>query len=164
MTPVAGDGPTVEDDAAALARYADDLATAVEAAIGPWVVAAVNARHPGPSTPELEAAVTDAAARALADVGPRLRALLALDIDEQWTNPLAVLRSAVVHPTAVLADAGVAPVHRDATDERINPEDVYALAPATFADLGEAVHEPGLVWGAAKAHLHLRRRREEGSR
>ena len=35
------------------------------------------------------------------------------------------------------------------------PDDVYDLSPATFADVDPALHEPGLVWGAAKAHVHL---------
>jgi hypothetical protein len=41
---------------------------------------------------------------------------------------------------------------------------VYDLTPASFADVDPALHEPGLVWGAAKAHVHLARRRREGRR
>ncbi len=160
--------PTSSDEAttdeAKFQRYASDLLAAVEAALGPWVIAAVEERHPAPLPSDVEAAAATAAQAAVDDVGPRLADLLALDIDEQWTNPLAIIRRAVVYPTAVLAEAGVAPVVRDATEARINPDDVYALSPAAFGDLGPAVHEPGLVWGAAKAHLHLsRRRREESS-
>jgi hypothetical protein len=36
------------------------------------------------------------------------------------------------------------------------------VVPASFADLDSTVHEPGIVWGAAKAHVVLRRRRAEG--
>lgn len=161
---------------AALARYADGLADAVEAALGAWVERAVARRlaypsgaEPPPETapppptppPDLATAAAAAGRRAVADVGPRLRDLLALDIDDQWTNPLAILRSAVAYPSAVLADAGAPPVERDAHDARINPDDVYDLAPVAFADLGPTVHERGLEWGAAKAHVHLRRRRED---
>ena len=32
------------------------------------------------------------------------------------------------------------------------------LSPGAFSDFGEAAHEAGLLWGAAKAHLHLRQR------
>ncbi len=40
-----------------------------------------------------------------------------------------------------------------------------AAAPGpSFADLDPALHEPGLVWGAAKAHVFLRHRREAGQR
>ena len=41
---------------------------------------------------------------------------------------------------------------------------LYDLSPASFADLAPALKEPGLVWGAAKAHVHLSRRRAEGRR
>jgi hypothetical protein len=101
---------------------------------------------------------------AAAVVGPELRALLARDIDEQRTNPLAVVRRAVVYPTAVLRAAGVPAVVRDADAEARFPDDAYDLVPAAFADLDPALHEPGLVWGAAKAHVHLARRRAEGRR
>jgi hypothetical protein len=84
--------------------------------------------------------------------------LLALDVDEQRVNPLALVRRAVSYPTAVLRDAGVPPVVRDEFDERAFPDDVYGLAPAAFADIDPALHEPGLLWGAAKAHAHLARR------
>ena len=102
--------------------------------------------------------------------GPRPRwarrsaALLATDVDEQRANPLAVLRSAVRYPTAVLAAAGVPPVVRSEFDERAFPDDVYGLAPATWADLDPALQERGIVWGAAKAHVVLGRRRAEGKR
>ena len=36
------------------------------------------------------------------------------------------------------------------------------VGPAAFSDVDEDLHEPGLVWGAARAHVHLRRRRESG--
>jgi hypothetical protein len=97
--------------------------------------------------------------RAVSEVEPRLRELLAADVDDQRSNPLAILRQAARHPTEVLARAGVPPVERDAHAERLFPDDVYDLGPAAFADLGTDVHEPGLVWGAAKAHVILRRRR-----
>jgi len=70
----------------------------------------------------------------------------------------------VVHPTAVLAAAGVPTVRRDRVAERLLPDDVYDLAPAAFADVAPELHEPGLVWGAAKAHVVLARRRREGRR
>jgi hypothetical protein len=93
-----------------------------------------------------------------------VRALLASDIDDQRTGPLAVVRGAVRFPTAVLEQAGVPPVERDPFAVRQFPEDLYDLAPATFGDLDPTLHEPGLTWGAAKAHVHLARRRREGRR
>ncbi len=44
------------------------------------------------------------------------------------------------------------------------PDDDYDLTPASFGDLDPALHEPGLVWGAAKAHVFLARRRAAGQR
>ena len=114
--------------------------------------------------PEIEQRTAVAARQAVDDGVPRVRALLAADVDAQRGNPLAVVRSLVRHPTDVLRAAGARPVPRDAFAERSFPDDVYDLSPAAFADVDPALHEPGLVWGAAKAHVHLARRRREGGR
>jgi hypothetical protein len=134
-------------DAAALAGYADALAGALDAALPGWVDRSVRG-------------VLAARDEAM----PRLRALLATDIDDQRTNPLAILRSLVPHLTAVLRSAGARPVARDEFAVRNFPDDVYDLTPASFADVDPALHDPGLSWGAAKAHVHLARRRREGRR
>ena len=92
-------------DAAALARYADSLAAAVDAALPAWVdrsVRRVLAAQGIPVDDGVARAIEAAAAAARAEGMPRLRTLLATDIDDQRTNPLAVLRSLVRHPTAVL--------------------------------------------------------------
>jgi hypothetical protein len=146
-----------------LERYGRDLADAVEAVIGDWVVRCVAGRvedftRASPSDDVL-AAARAAGDRARADVVPKLRALLALDVDDQRVNPLLLLRAAVTYPTDVLRGAGVPPIVRDEFDERAFPDDVYGLNPASFADVDRSLHEPGLVWGAAKAHAHLIRRR-----
>jgi hypothetical protein len=164
-----GDGPVTGDqciedagrDEATMAQLAGDLATAVEAALGPWVRRCVVARYGQPIPAELEAGIEAAAIQVVDDVGPELRQLLALDIDQQWTNPLSIIRRACTYPTSLLSQAGVDPVERDETEARLHPDDVYGLAPASFADLDPAVHEPGLLWGAAKAHLHLKRRKHQ---
>ena len=88
-----------------------------------------------------------------------VRHLLSLDVDAQRTNPLSVVRSAVRYPTEVLRSAGVPPVRRDEFAERAFPDDIYDLSPASFADVDPSLHEPGVVWGAAKAHIHLTRHR-----
>jgi hypothetical protein len=156
-----------EADAELLAGFAVALADAVDVAIGPWVVRSVaavaDAWRPG-LAPRLVPAATDAGEQAARDVGPRVRALLLTDVDQQATGPLALLREAVRYPTAVLADAGVPPVVRDEFAVRAFPDDAYGLAPAAFADVDPGLHEPGLVWGAAKAHVVLARRRAEGRR
>ena len=154
--------PPSEADLAALERYATALVDAVDGALGDWVVDIVGAvyelqmrRRPGD---DLLAEARAAGEAARADVVPRLRELLALDIDEQRTTPLTIVRTAVAHPTAVLRAAGVPPVDRIEPDERRFPDDVYGIAPASMGELGPSVGGPGLAWGAAKAHVHLQRR------
>jgi hypothetical protein len=165
MVLVVDDANPLDDpaDAAALARYAAELADAVDAALPGWVERVVRERWTawrGDAPPHgVTAAAASAGEDARAALVPALRDLLATDVDAQRTNPLAIIRRAGAHATAVLADAGVPPVQRDADAERLFPDDVYDLTPAAFADLGQSVHEPGLVWGAAKAHVVLRRRR-----
>jgi hypothetical protein len=166
-SPSGAAGPS-PDDLAALAAYAAALADGVEAALAGWVERSVERLHVErtgrrPSV-EVRAAGSAAGAAATAAVAPRVRALLALDVDDQRTGPLAIIREAVPFPTAVLREAGVEPVERDEFAARQFPDDVYDLAPATFADLDPDLHETGLVWGAAKAHVHLARRRADGHR
>jgi hypothetical protein len=153
-------------DAAALAGHAAALADAVVVALPGWAERTVRDRYVawrGDEAPATLARAARAAGEAVVlEVEGPLRALLEQDVDEQRTNPLAVVRRAVPTLTAVLRDAGVPPVERDAHAVRLFPDDDYDLVPASFADLDPAVHEPGLVWGAAKAHVVLRRRRAEG--
>lgn len=165
--PAADPGPDDPADAAALRGYATALADGVDVALPGWVVRCVESRAGQAGTP-LAGDVIDAARRAgdaaRAEVGVAVRALLARDVDDQPTGPLALLRGAVRYPTAVLAEAGVPPVARDEVDRRLHPDDVYDLGPASFRDLDPALHEPGIAWGAAKAHVVLARRRREGRR
>lgn len=150
-----------------LRGYAEALADAVDLTLPGWVVRSVN-RVAHAWQPELGGRLGPdaraAASAASAEVGPRVRALLLADVDAQRSGPLALLREAVRYPTEVLANAGVPPVVRDGFTERAFPTDVYDLSPASFADVDPALHEPGLVWGAAKAHVVLARRRAEGRR
>jgi hypothetical protein len=157
------------EDAAALVRHAETLVAAVDAALARWVERVVEdrwrlANGGAPLTDAVRAVARAAGQRARDQLVPELRALLAVDVDEQRANPLAVLRRAVPAVTEVLQSAGVPPVARDAHAERLFPDDVYDVMPAAFADLDPSVHEPGLVWGAAKAHVILARRRREGRR
>ncbi len=150
-------------DLEALHRYAADLLAAVEVALPAWVQGVVAERWAawdgGELPPALADAARDAADAAAASVLPPLRELLAQDVAEQRSNPLSLLRRAVAFPTQVLAAAGVPEVVRDEQAARLFPDDVYDLTPGSFGDLGAGVHEPGLHWGAAKAHVLLRRRR-----
>ena len=158
MSPMADDtSPTLADDEAKLAEYSTNLIEAFDAVALPWLQRLVDLRAPGMGAlPPVVAVLTDGAESTVAE----LRALLELDIDDQQAGPLSVLRSAVRYPTKVLADAGVATVDRDDFAVQSFPNDVYDLSPASFGAVDAQLHEPGLVWGAAKAHVHLRRRRE----
>jgi hypothetical protein len=153
------------EDLAALAAHGAALVAALERALGPWVQRLVVERweawRGGPAPDEVIQRAEAASSAAEAEVLPALRELLAMDVDEQRVNPLALVRRATTHATAALAEEGVPPVVRDEQAERLFPDDSYDLVPGAFADLDPAVHEPGLVWGAAKAHVILRRRRAD---
>ena len=72
-------------------------------------------------------AATEAGHAAAGEVGDRVHALLVLDIDEQRSNPLALIRQAVPYPTDVLRAAGVPPVARDEVAARQFPhEDIVS--------------------------------------
>lgn len=136
------------------------LASAITVALPGWVERSIQERYvawAGRSTRELTEAAVEAGVRAAAEVGPELQALLAADIDEQRTTPLTLLRGAVRYPTEVLRRFGVPPVARDRFTVERFPDDLYDLAPATFADVDPDLAEPGIVWGAWKAMAHKQR-------
>lgn len=109
---------------------------------------------------ELEVVVDRTSERILAD----LAELLASDIDDQRTNPLTIFRRGLGEITGFLRRHQVPapPVDRFVA-ERF-PDDPYQLGPATWADVDDDLHLPGLIWGAWKAKTVLDRRREEGLR
>ncbi|HEX7095414.1 MAG TPA: hypothetical protein VF183_05995 [Acidimicrobiales bacterium] len=150
------------EDEAKLAAFAAELADAIDAALPGWVERSVArfVRIDG----ELGTRVRDVGRQVQVDVGSAVRTLLTRDVDEQRTNPLAIVRRGVRPITALLQDAHVPPVERDELDERMFPDDIYGLTPASFADIDPSLHEPGLRWGAAKAYVFLQRRRREGRR
>ncbi len=154
-------GPS-SSDLEALAGYAAVLADGIELAIGPWVersVESVCASAGVMVTGNLRQKARAAGAEATAEIAPQVRTLLLLDIDEQRGGPLELLRQAVRWPTEVLSDAGVPEVNRDESAKVMFPADLYDLTPGSFRDIDSSLHEPGLVWGAAKAHVRLARRR-----
>jgi hypothetical protein len=157
----------IASDEARLAALATGLADGIQRVLGPWVVRNVERimeAWQGTCPEEIQQAAAAAAVRATDEVMPAVRALLATDVDEQRGNPLALLRPAVRYPTGVLRAAGVPGVVRDAEAERQFPDDDYDLTPASFAEIDRSLHEPGMAWGAAKAHVVLQRRRAEGRR
>lgn len=144
-------------------EYAQRLEDALSGVLTPWLercVAHVAARA-GAQSPELEAAARAMASEAAPRILDDIHRLLLTDVDEQRSNPLSILRTAVRYPTAVLRAHGVAPVPRDDFARRVFPEDIYGLNPATWADVDESLQEPGLIWGAWKAKTVLDRRRAE---
>jgi hypothetical protein len=154
-------------DEARLDEFARRLADGVDDALPGWVEGSVEAllvAYQGRADPKVMADARAAGIRARDEVGPRLRALLELDAEEQWTNPLAIVRRAVVFPTEVLRQAGVPGVVRDPTAETQFPDDDYDLTPTRFADLSAELHELSLEWGAAKAFVVTARHRELGTR
>lgn len=152
------------DDDAALRRYGLQLAEAAGPACHRWLDRVVAVIPDDRRTPDLDAVVETARRRVDDDVLEPLGVLLAADLDEQRTNPLAILRGLARIGTAVLDAAGALPVARDRDAERLHPDDHFDLTPGSFADVDPALHEPGMTWGAAKAHVHLARRRTEGRR
>lgn len=123
-------------------------------------VVAAGGRVPPGLEVELDAMI----ARAAPELLDRLATLLASDVDAQSTNPLSLFRESVAAPTALLRAWDVpAPRPDPYTSDRF-PDDIYRLGPASWSDVDDALHEPGLTWGAWKAMIVLRRRRDEGLR
>jgi hypothetical protein len=155
---VAGD----EDPDAVLAAAGAALGDGVVAALPAWVERSVRdllvAFH-GSADPAAMAQAREAGRRAVEEVEPELRRLLAADVDRQWANPLALVRRAVRFPTAVLAAAGVPPVVREEYDEAHFPDDVYGLTPRTFTDVDLSLRDVSILWGAAKARASIVRHR-----
>lgn len=155
------DSPTLADDEESLAAYASALGDAFERIAVAWFVRLVEERSPGATAHDESANQLQAAAQ---DTVAGLRTLLAADIARQQVGPLEVLRRSVVGvPTHVLKGAQAPVAVRDDFARSKFPDDVYGLTPASFGDVDPSLHEPGLVWGAAKAHVHLRRRRDAAS-
>ncbi len=155
-----GSGPS--EDEVTFHRYGDELADVVGAVLPGWVersVVTVLVAQGVDVTGAVRSAAAAAGERARREVVPGLRALLAVDVDAQDVGPLSLLREAVRYPTAVLLAAGATPVERDDFAVRAFPDDPFGLTPAAFADVDERLAEPGMRWGAAKAYVHLARRR-----
>jgi hypothetical protein len=158
-----GDGAAAWDGA--LADVGAELAEAVAAAVPGWVERSVLhlvRAWSGAVPPHVAAEARAAGAAAGREVGDGLRALLGAGVDDQWTNPMTIVRRAVPHAAGVLERAGVGDVERSAEDEAHHPADRYGLTPQTFADVDPSLHDLGIRWGATKARAHLARHRPAG--
>lgn len=154
-------------DEEVMVNISNELLDAVSTSLPIWIERSVNERlrnaHIAP-TEEIPSQIAKASEQAQKEIVEQLRQLFSLDIDDQKIGPLQILRRATVYPTEILRSAGVPPVPRDEQAISMFADDIYDLTPANFADLGPDVHEKAIVWGAAKAHIHLSRRRAEGQR
>lgn len=104
------------------------------------------AEHGYPPVPE---AVVEGAAGQFAEA---LSALVSQPAAQQRQSPLQLFQAALAAPNEALREAGVPAPSRDEAAIRALPGDIYDLAPASSAALGDAVWEAHLAWGAAKAH------------
>src|SRR5690242_16713820 len=100
MEPMAADAnPSPEtSDEQRLFDYGRELADGVEAALPGWVEANVERiaiAYRGEADDKTMTAARSAGEEAQQVVVPKLRSLLALDVDEQRGNPLAIVRDAV---------------------------------------------------------------------
>lgn len=152
--------PTLADDERQLAAYADTLHAGVVAAVPGWIRrVAISRAESGQAVVDVIA--LDLAAAATAGlVDAELRRILDADVDRGTGSPLAAVRAAIGPVTELLEKWGTPHRSRDDFVADAFPEDRYEIGPASFADIDAELHEPGLIWGAARAHVHLRRRRE----
>jgi hypothetical protein len=81
----------------------------------------------------------------------RLVELLDGPFERQARGPLEIFQEALEVPTAALREAGFKPVDRDEVAANALPGDLYDLAPASSASLGDEAWHAHLQWGAAKA-------------
>ena len=80
-----------------------------------------------------------------------LENLLSRPYAEQRRSPLEIFQEAMAFPTAALSEAGAVPRVRDPVEMSALPGDLFGLAPASSAEMGEDVWRAHLNWGAAKA-------------
>jgi hypothetical protein len=154
----------VDDDAEAVYREAaGDLADALDDTVRDWIVRILNGRlpteWPAARRDRVQPAIAAVAEQIHAEVVPRLRALLATDVSRQSAGPLGVLRGCVGPANALLDELGVTRPDRDPVAVSMFPDDPHDLGPANFDDIDPSLHDIGLVWGAAKAHVVLTRHR-----
>jgi hypothetical protein len=148
-----------------LEPYPQELFDAVIAAVPRWIegrVVAIATAELGTCPDTLRTTLAEICNTTVQVVAHDLASLLSVDVDAQQTNPLHVLRNSTGAATQALRDASVTAVRRDEFEVRAMPNDVYAIGPLTWRDLGDDVHDAGITWGAWKAAVVLSRRRAEG--
>jgi len=148
------DSPVNDSDEQQYAAHAEALRRCVIDAVPAWIDRVLE-----PFALRADAVGREAAtAETIAAIDERLTVLATSDPDVAMSGPLELIRQSTVPLQRWLAGQGAAAPTRDPWDVRSSPDDVYELGPMTFRDLSEEVHVAGITWGAAKAHIHLRRR------
>lgn len=151
----------LRDDELELRRISAELADRLVGALPGWLerVATqrvVEATGAVPSEADISV-IVQCCHRVVESVSPRVRDVVTADVDTAAGSPLAVLRDAVDPLNKTLANLGVPAPVRDRMADEMFPTDTYDLGPASFADVDPALVDPGITWGAARAHVHLRR-------
>jgi hypothetical protein len=155
-----------QPDIPELDPYVQDLYLAVINAVPAWITSRVSeiASHScDVRSNEFVSALANVAEKTLQVVSKDLYSLLATDVDAQQSNPLHILRSSTSTAAHMLQGLRVPEAQRDEYEVRAMPDDVFAIGPLTWRDLGEDVHDAGISWGAWKAATILTRRRADGS-
>ncbi len=144
-------------EAELLASHARALLDALRINVERWAVNSLVSRSPADAHKRVQECADRISEQVRNSVLPDLASLLGADIDHQWTSPLEIVRTLVGPITSELQSLNVPAPKRDASSVALHPDDLYNIAPATFADVHPSLHDLGLAWGAAKAHVHLRR-------
>jgi hypothetical protein len=155
-----------QPDVPELDPYVQDLYVAVNNAVPAWIssrVSEIASSSCDVRSVEFTSALADVVEKTSQEVSKNLFSLLATDVDIQQSNPLHILRTSTTSATQMLQGLRVPEVQRDEYEVRAMPDDVFAIGPLTWRDLGEDVHEAGISWGAWKAATILTRRRADGS-
>lgn len=129
-----------------LTSASEALQAALVGAFAPHVLARIDQLGIDRSS-GLDGAIADGK-RWLAD---QLDDLLSTPYASQRRGPLEVFQEAMSFPTAYLLERGCEPMTRDPVSVNALPGDVFDLAPASSAVLGEDVWRAHLQWGAEKA-------------
>jgi hypothetical protein len=129
-----------------LTAASEALKTALVAAFGPYLRTKIGGLGMEVSD-QLEGVIADCERR----LSDELDALLSLPFEAQRRGPLEVFQATMSAPTAYLGEQGCEPVTRDPVAVNALPGDIFDLAPASSAALGEDVWMSHLAWGAEKA-------------
>ena len=143
-----------------LSKISVDFADQLAAALPDWIdrIARQRMLEGGVLVDERsDGLIADCAAATSKILAAKVRAAVLADVDSASGSPLAVVRDGVGPLNDLLTELGVGASARDRTMIEMFPDDVHDLGPASFSDISADLHDPGITWGAARAHVHLKR-------